>query len=362
MPPLMRTLMRPRTATVLLLAASVAAIDADQQPPRYAETVDVASVLIDVRALDEKGSALVGLGPSDFSVKIAGRTARVQSSAWIGGGPAPVSEAVSIPAPGDGADRAVVIPGRLIVFLFQRSLANYHARGLIRTVEQSRDLVRGLRPSDRVAILTFDTSLKIWTDFTSDEAALDRILQHGLLFEKPPPVYASPAPSLVDRLDPQTARRTHTIERAFELIAAALDPLPGAKTIAFFGHGMGQMGRRNTDSGDMSVAPGYDAARRALTAARATVFSLDFTEADSHSLEYGLQRIAEETGGFYGHSLDFPERPMRWLAGALSGYYVLFVEKPQNSIEAGEISVTLARRTGHVFATSTYSSTQPSIR
>jgi len=355
----MRTRILSRTATALLLAASVAAIDADQQPPRYAESVDVASVLIDVRALDEKGSALVGLGPSDFSVKIAGRIARVQSSAWIGGSPVPVSEAVSMPAPGDGA---VANPGRLIVFLFQRSLANYHARGLIRTVEQSRELVRGLGPSDRVAILTFDTSLKIWTDFTRDEAALDRILQHGLLFEKPPRVYASPAPSLVDRLDPQTARRTHTIERAFELIARALDPLPGAKTIAFFGHGMGQMGRRGTGSGDMSAAPGYDTARRALTAARATVFSLDFTDADRHSLEYGLQRIAEETGGFYGHSLDFPERPMRWLAGALSGYYVLFVEKPDHSIGEGEISVTLARRAGHVFATSTYSSPQASIR
>jgi hypothetical protein len=47
---------------------------------------------------------------------------------------------------------------------------------------------------------------------------------------------------------------------------------------------------------------------------------------------------------------------MRWLAGALSGYYVLFVEKPAKSIGAGAISVTLARGTGHVFATATYSS------
>jgi hypothetical protein len=92
------------------------------------------------------------------------------------------------------------------------------------------------------------------------------------------------------------------------------------------------------------------------------VFSLDFTDADTHSLAFGLQRIAEETGGCYGHSLDFPERPMRWLTGALSGYYVLFVEKPEKSIGEGEISVTLARRTGHVFASSTYATPQPSIR
>ena len=54
----------------------------------------------------------------------------------------------------------------------------------------------------------------------------------------------------------------------------------------------------------MSIEEGYTEARRALTAARATVFSLDMTVADTHSVAYGLQRIAEETGGFYASSLD----------------------------------------------------------
>jgi VWFA-related protein len=360
MPPMARALI-VSGATALLFASRVA-IGAGQLPPRYRESVDVANVLIDVRALDQTGSAIVGLQPSDFSVTIAGRIARVQASAWIGGGPVPASEVASVPVPGGGAHTTVAIPGRLIVLLFQRSLTNEHARGLIRMVDQSRALVRGLGPSDRVAILSFDTRLVIWTDFTNDEPALDRILRRSLLTEKPPAAHASPPPSLVARLEPRTAGHTYTIERAFELIARALDPLPGAKTIAFFGHGMGRMDRRSTEEGDVSAATGYDAARRALIAARAAVFSLDITEADSHSLEYGLERIADETGGFYSRSLDFPERPMRWLAGALSGYYVLFVEKPEKSVEAGEMSVTLARRTGFVFATRTYSTPQPSIK
>jgi VWFA-related protein len=337
-----------RAALATLLAFSSVSIAADRQPPRYTETVDVASVLIDVRALDDKGAAILGLEASDFNVRIAGKPVRVQSSAWIGGGTTHlIDEGSTVPPAGAMEPQT----GRLIVLLFQRSLANYHARGLIRTLEQSRELLRDLGPSDRVAILTFDTRLVIWTDFTNDAANLDRILQRGVLFEKAPRASAASAPSLVERLDLDAGHRAYTIERAFELIAQALRPLPGSKTIAFFGHGMGRMNPR----GDMSAAPGYDKARNALAAARATVFSLDIAQADSHSLQYGLQRIAEETGGFYAHSLDFPERPMRWLAGALSGYYVLFVERPQRPAAATDISVTLKRGDGHVFATAGYS-------
>jgi len=103
------------------------------------------------------------LNAGDFTVKAGGKPARVQSSAWIG------VEAAA-PAAFDHVVASSVVhevpAGRLIVLLFQRSLANHHARGLLRMIEESRDLVRGLGPSDSVAILTFDTSLKIWTEFS----------------------------------------------------------------------------------------------------------------------------------------------------------------------------------------------------
>jgi VWFA-related protein len=330
-----------------VVAALSTLIGADQQPPRYNETVNVASVLIDVRVLDDAGRPIAALTAGDFSVKIGGKPARVQSSAWIGGETTSAAALDQVAASSAGRE---VPAGRLIVLLFQRSLANHHARGLLRTLEESRDLVRSLGPSDRVAILTFDTSLKMWTDFTADRAVLDRILERGVLFERPPTLAASPAPSL--HLDARTARRTYTIERAFDLIAQALEPLPGSKAIAFFGWGMGSINR----NGDVSVGKGNTDTSRALTAARAAVFSLDITSADTHSLAYGLQRIAEETGGFYASSLDFPERPMRWLAGALSGYYVLFVERPEHDDKARDVMVGLTGRQGHVFATSSYSS------
>ena len=54
-----------------------------------------------------------------------------------------------------------------------------------------------------------------------------------------------------------------------------------------------------------------------------TVFSLDVTNADSHSLEVGLERVAEDTGRFYAKTHQFLPGIMRRLRLALSGHYVL---------------------------------------
>lgn len=334
------------------LTLALVTMSSQQQPaPRYAETVEVASVLVDVRVLDARGAPLLGLEQSDFQVSIGGKNMRVQSAAWVGARPAPVA------ASADAAPAhvpAVQPPsGRVIVFLIQRNLSKGYAYGLMRMLEQSRAVVRGLGSDDRVAILSFDTSLKIWTDFTNDSAVLDHILERGMLHERPPPAHGSLAPSFAGRLDSQTASHASTIERAFELIAGALEPLPGAKTIAFISHGMGQRNLIGT-----APSPGYEQARSALIDARASVFSLDFTPADSHALEFGLQKVASETGGFYAQSLDFPERPIQWLDGAIAGYYVLFVDKPTDSTGRRDLSVALTRRQGRAYATATYSNSR----
>ena len=76
-------------------------------------------------------------------------------------------------------------PGRLIVFLFQKDLEPSRIVGLMRMLLKSRRLLDTLTPNDRVAILSFDSHLKIWTDFTNDRERFDRVLAHGMLFERP---------------------------------------------------------------------------------------------------------------------------------------------------------------------------------
>jgi hypothetical protein len=134
------------------------------------------------------------------------------------------------------------------------------------------------------------------------------------------------------------------------LIGEALEPLPGSKSLVLIGYGFG---RFNPNS--VTMETDYDPARHALVASRTSVFSLDVTEADYHSLEAGLRLISDQTGGFYARTHIFPDDAMRRLSGALAGYYVLFVEKPESRRAVHAIDVGLTRRKGRVLATSSYS-------
>jgi VWFA-related protein len=320
-----------------------------QQTPRFTERVDVARVVLDARVLDDRGDPIPGLQADDFKVKIDGKTVRVETATWIGGRAADLDE----PPPDVATPLSEAAPaasqGRLIVFLFQKDLEPSRIVGLMRMLLKSRRLLDTLTPNDRVAILSFDSRLRIWTDFTNDRERFDRILQHGILFERPAGSGVSDEPSLVERLAPENVQHAYGIERALELIGDALKPLPGSKSLVLVGHGFGRF-----SSSGMSMENGYGPARRALVAARTSVFSLDVTDADYHSLEAGLRLVAEQTGGFYARTHIFPDLAMRQLSGALAGYYVLFVEKPDTPRTSHEIEVELTRRKGHVLAAEGY--------
>jgi VWFA-related protein len=329
------------------IAVLISEAELSAQQPRFNERVDVARVMVDARVLDDRGDPVQGLTAEDFAIAIGGKKARVETATWVGerdGGDAapPARETPQRTA-------ASIVQGRLIVFLFQKDLEPSRIVGLMRMLFKGRKLLQTLSPDDRVAILSFDSHLKIWSDFTNDRERLDRLLAHDLLLARAPAIQASSAPSLVDRLDAETARRTYGIERALELIGAALEPLPGSKSLVLVGHGFGRF-----DRGGVAMENEYGAARRALVASRTSVFSLDVTDADYHSLEAGLQIVAEETGGFYARTHVFPTTAMRQLSGALAGYYILFIERPESGRGVRDLEVLLTRRKGRVFATSTY--------
>lgn len=311
------------------------------QQPQFTDRLDVARLVVDVRALDGMGRAIPDLASEDFAVRINGRPARVESATWVGAG------AVSPEPAGGGAFPDGVIPhGRLIVLLFQKDLEPRRIAGLMRMLFRARTFLDSLGPDDRVAVVSFDSHLKIWLDFTADRAPVRRILERGLLLESPRPIgEPSDAISLTRTLTQAAGRRAYPIEQGLRLIGEALEPLPGSKSIVLFGHGFG----RYTAEGVMKEK-GYDEALVALQRARAAVFSIDVTQADYHSLEVGLQAVSEETGGFYERSFHFPDRTVQRLAGALAGHYVLLVEPVEVPREWSDLSVKLTRHSGTVLA------------
>ena len=302
-------------------------------------------MLVDVRAMDDRGRPFLGLSSSDFQVKIDGKTARVESAQWVTGA---LTEVEGTPS----ADRSQTLhreSGRLVVFLFQKSLERSRITGFMRMLLNLREFVDGFTPHDRLAILSFDSRLRLWLDFTADMDRVRAVLERNVLFGGPSPSNESDVSSFRDALDAQRPDKSYSIESSLRLIANALEPLPGAKTVVLVGHGFGRAG-----TAGMMVENRYDETREALQRARASVFCLDVTEADYHSLEIGLQTVADDTGGFFERTHIFGRQALNRLAAALAGHYVLIVEKPLLSRGTHRIQVKLRNRDGSVLARSGY--------
>ena len=336
------------SATVLVLFA---AVGLEAQQPQRVERVDVARVLIDARVVDGTGRPILGLEPDDFDVRIGGQHVRVESAQWIAGavprsGPIPSTDLAGI------LQAEPAVSPQLVVFVVQKSLERDRLIGLLRILQESDRLLAGLTPDDRVAVLSFDSHLKIWLDFTGDLDRVHTVLAKEIMFRKPVPIAPGHGLSLVSRLSQQVGRKTYAIEDALRLLGDALEPLPGSKSVVLIGHGFGPAMPAITVTSVLDKS--YTDARAALHAARAAVFCLDVTDADFHTFEVGLQTVAVETGGFFARTHLFARRAIDRVANALVGHYVLFVETPDAAPGTHRIEVELVREQGSVFARNSY--------
>ena len=64
--------------------------------------------------------------------------------------------------------------------------------------------------------------------------------------------------------------------------------------------------------------------------------------------------ISEATGGFYVRTNLFSRTAVQRVADALSGHYILFVEKPEGKPGRHEVAVRLIRGKGTVYARTAY--------
>jgi VWFA-related protein len=316
-------------------------------PPVVTGTVTAERVRVDTRVL-HRGRPVRGLGPEHFRARIDGSPAEVVSATWVSGeGAAPTEAEADERAPGG---RRLPAQRRLIVLFFQKELHPTRTGGLLRLLDEARRLLPGLGPEDRAAVLSFDSHLTLWCDFTSNVEALERALEHDVVFESRARYLGiGPDPSLTAHLGLEDARRAATPETALRLIADALGEIEGSKTLVVFGHGFGQLsGPRVTVHRD------YDEALQTLLEAEVTVFSLDVTDADRHSLEVGLQEVARETGGFYARTHIFSKQAVSRLQAALDGHYILEVVPPEARRGRHVLRVALRGVDGDVYARRAY--------
>ncbi len=304
-------------------------------PLSFADEIDVALSTLVVRVVDTWGKPVLDLKPDDFRIRLGGKEIPVVALDWIGEAPAattppaepaPAAPAAAAAAPGVSAAEAPPPPrpGRQVLIFVQADLTPSRISGQLRLRPFTRELLEQLAPEDRVAVVSYDSHLKLRQDFSLDRAATHAAVDAAMLWGDPPKIEPGGADSLSGHFDFAAAFQAASPERALEVAARALEPLAGEKTMIFLGWGLGRFG-----GGGTRMTPAYYPAVRALRRAHASVFVLDVTSADSHSLETGLEAVAEATGGLYLKTFRLPGLATRTLSQAISGYYVLTLDRSQ---------------------------------
>ncbi len=331
-----------RLLPILLLALA----QPDEPPVAFKGEVHVSRVVVDAHVIDRRGEPIPDLGAADFEAFVDGKPAEVESAEWVPAGESEFRAA----EPGAASSVAPVVapPGRLIVLFFQSSFSPSRLTGFVRTIHHSKTLLDTFLPTDRVAVVSFDSHLKLHLDLTGDRTKLEIAIRKAIKLGTPGDVAVSPFPSLARNFDFAAARRAATVEKALALTARALAPIPGAKTMLFFGWGL-YVNRRTNEAVD------YGEAIEAIREARLSVFSVDVT--DAASTRYGerqLRLIADLTGGSYQKTNEFPELALGRVAKQISGRYVVVVVAPPGKRGMHVLDVRLASRKGRVFCRTTF--------
>jgi VWFA-related protein len=312
-----------RHAAVLLLLA----VTANAQEIR--DTITVERILIDVRVTGLGGDPIPNLEPKDFRVRIDKVPATVESVEWI---PESAGARELAALDKETAKTSLDVPapqGRLLIFFFQTDFAreSLRIRGQMKILPFADQLLDSLEPEDRVAVVSFDSHLKFRLDFSDDRDAIRKAMRESLAIDDPPRPPVVPMPSLGRALNDEALHKAVDSDRALFLLGNALLPIPGPKSLILFGWGLGKLW-----SGHVVMEQRYAVAQRALEASRTSVFSLDITQADWHSLGVGLEKAAADTGGFYAETFHFPQLAIERLQRTLEGHYELEVKRPPTKV------------------------------
>lgn len=346
--------------TAVWLGGLGAAFGADPAPPpgpaagepdRFGDEITVSILPLTVRVVDALGRPVPGLTAADLKARCGRQEIPVVSVDWHAGsvveGPSAIPPSVGAPPPvaAPAGEAARPSEGQLFAVFVQASLEPIRISGQLGLLPLLLpQLFDTLKPEDRVAVFSFDSHLKLWLDFTGDREAVRQAIARAVRTGGEPALRPNRRGlSAVSAFDRRAADDAASPEQALRVLAQTLANLPGEKAVIFLGYGLGRYG-----AGGVTMTPDYYPAVRALRAARATVFSVDITQAGYHSLAIGMESVAAATGGTYASTAMFPSQALRNLAGTLTGYYVVTLDASHAPERGASLTLELRDKEGEV--------------
>jgi len=342
------------TALALLAAPLLLAAPQDTPPTEpqaeFEEEVRVDEVLLDVLVTDRDGNVIVGLGPGDFVVREDGEPVAVDSATFYS------SSRLAQPAAELAAEGARIdpVPEDRYFILFFDDVQRYEGPQVNLVQQQIRAgrdarrwVAEQLAPADWVAVVGYDRSLQVFTDFTRDRDKLLASIERAASGRSGNAAWPSRRdatdgePSLLDDLPQGKAlsKATPRIYSAFEEIAEAVSDIRGRKNLIYLGIGFGRVDDFGQYRRDERY---YPSMVRALNDANVAVYPIDVTPQNvSHTMEDALTDLSTETGGrYYPFHVSFTT-PLEQIAEENGGYYLLSYRTDRPAGEEGFQRVTV---------------------
>ncbi len=326
--------------TAAALVAALAARAQEEEPQgEFGEELAVTEVLLDVLVTDANGNVVIGLGPEDFRVKDQGEFVDLTSASFYSNRRFVSS---SQAAARTESDNRIVASDRVFVLFFHDDRAANPGLFTRPTMDAMRFYSAWVRedllPNDYVAVVSYDSQLKIWQDFTKNKEDIERALANVLKGGKDPGT-AWPSripdnpegPSLRSNLPTgkDLKKASRKIYNGLQLIADATSNIQGRKNLLFLSWGFGE----TTAYGGYYPDPRYYPSMiQSLNDSNVAVYSIDLvsTTRQGSLLDRGINQslslLSDDTGGRYYYFFDTFAEPLKHVNEENNGYYKLSIE------------------------------------
>lgn len=346
-----------RIATLISLLALALPGFAQQ----FEEKIDVNAVLLDVIVTDNRGNQILGLTKDDFVIKENGVAQDVESVDYF-------TNRQLLDAREENAPFKVekVREDRYFVFFFDKP---EDPGVLFDQLSQARAAVRQfireeMKPTDYVAIAGHDVRLKVWSDFTTDKAKLERALDESSRFGKGE-LKAAPGdgPSILRNVDSASMeRRTGSVYQALDVLAEAVRPIRARKNLVMFSPGIVDIDETVRGGMIMNRSRYLDPALESLNASNVSVYSLQLqrpTDTEVNTTPFFHQRLtelADATGGQYFMPAATFRTAVNKVEQTNSGYYLVTYRSRKERGEQGfqKVNVSVKNPEFKVVARSGY--------